>query len=150
MEMNWFLKDWKSMPLDRWYRISQLRCAVFVVEQNCPYQDFDGKDIHSLHLWAESTDGEVYAYLRIVAPGVSYDEVSIGRVATSATIRGGGKGKEIMDRGMHAIREHYGALPVRISAQQYLTRFYESFGFKTVGEPYLEDGIPHIEMLYTP
>lgn len=150
MKLHWVLEDWKSMPLDRWYRISRLRCAVFVVEQNCPYQDFDEKDFRSHHLWAEDATGEVHAYLRVVAPGVSYNEVSIGRVVTSHTMRGNGLGKELMQRGMAAVSEEYGRVPVRISAQHYLTRFYESFGFISVGEPYLEDDIPHIEMLYTP
>lgn len=150
MDLIWFLEGWETLSRDRWYAVAQLRCEVFVVEQNCPYQDFDGKDLKSHHLWAEAADGRVHACLRIVAPGVSYDEVSIGRVATSAAVRGSGVGKELMQRGMDAVVALYGLVPVRISAQQYLTRFYTSFGFQTVGEPYLEDDIPHIEMLYTP
>ncbi|MGF1564364.1 MAG: GNAT family N-acetyltransferase [Flavobacteriales bacterium] len=150
MEFFWFLDGWEALSLNRWYAVAKLRCAVFVVEQNCPYQDFDGKDQRSHHLWAEDQKGEVHACLRIVAPGVSYEEVSIGRVATSADTRGTGMGKVLMQRGMQAVIQLYGDVPVRISAQHYLVRFYEAFGFKTVGEPYLEDDIPHIEMLYTP
>ncbi len=150
MDLTWFLEGWDKLSLDRWYAVAKLRCEVFVVEQNCPYQDFDGKDQQSLHLWAEGPNGVVHAYLRIVAPGISYDEVSIGRVATSAAVRGTGAGKDLMRRGIDAVRQRYGEVSIRISAQQYLTRFYNDFGFQTVGEPYLEDDIPHIEMLFTP
>jgi ElaA protein len=124
----------------------KLRISVFVVEQNCPYPECDDKDKKSIHLFASEKSGEVHACLRIVEAGVSYEELSIGRVATSLPSRGKGLGKELMARGLELIRERYGAVPVRISAQLYLQKFYESFGFIAEGDVYPEDDIPHIEM----
>lgn len=124
-----------------------LRIEVFVVEQNCPYQDADGKDLKSSHVFGTNDHGELIACARIVSPGVSYKEVSIGRVATAMTVRGSGSGKELMRKSIKAIEEKFGQVPIRISAQSYLKKFYESFGFVQVGEEYLEDNIPHIEML---
>jgi ElaA protein len=124
-----------------------LRAAVFVVEQNCPYQDPEEKDLKSLHVLGYLDDALV-ATARIVAPGVSYPEVSIGRVATAASHRGTGAGKALMQVCLDAIAAKYGNVPVRISAQSYLQRFYESFGFQRTPKPeYLEDDIPHVEML---
>jgi len=124
-----------------------LRAAVFVVEQNCPYQDPEEKDLKSVHVLGYADDALV-ATARIVAPGVSYDEVSIGRVATAASHRGTGAGKELMRVCLQTIADRYGEVPVRISAQSYLQRFYESFGFHRTAKPeYLEDDIPHAEML---
>lgn len=128
------------------YNIMALRQAVFVVEQNCPYLDADGKDVKCYHLWAES-DMQTLAYARIVKPGISYPEVSIGRVATALTVRRTGLGKELMKTAIACVYDVYGTVPIRISAQSYLIRFYESFGFAVAGETYLEDGIPHVEML---
>ncbi|MDZ4752703.1 MAG: GNAT family N-acetyltransferase [Flavobacteriales bacterium] len=124
----------------------KLRINVFVVEQNCPYPECDDKDQKSIHLFAQDETGEVHAYLRIVSAGISYQEISIGRVASSAALRGTGLGKELMMQGLSFIEEQYGNVPVRISAQLYLRKFYESFGFIVQGETYLEDDIPHIEM----
>jgi ElaA protein len=122
---------------------------VFVVEQRCPYQEADYKDEHSLHVMGWQ-DNELVAYARIVAPGISYKEVSLGRVATVYALRGVGIGKLLMKETMRMILEHYGDVPVRISAQSYLQRFYESFGFACIGQEYQEDDIPHIEMLRRP
>jgi len=133
-----------------WYAISVLRLEIFVVEQNCPYQDFDGKDQKSIHLWAESEDGTVAAYLRIPAPGVSYAEPSIGRVVVKADFRGRDLGRQLMQRGIAACQRHFGPLPIRISAQEYLLRFYSDLGFVATGKSYLEDNIPHAEMIFNP
>lgn len=149
-KFHWHVSSWNEIKLDQFYALAALRIDVFVIEQNCPYQEFDGKDSASHHLWCTDEQGVVHAVLRIVKPGVSYDEVSIGRVATSAALRGSGLGRELMQRGLKFINEHYGQVPVRISAQAYLTKFYASFGFVSIGTTYLEDDIPHIEMLYTP
>jgi ElaA protein len=150
-ELVWKEKNWTDITRDEWYAIAALRNEVFVVEQNCPYQDLDGKDQHSLHLWAEASDGHCLAYIRIVRPSISYDEVSIGRVVTARSTRGTGLGKELMKRGMEAVARHYGTeAPIRISAQEYLLRFYSDLGFERVGEMYLEDNIPHVEMLFSP
>jgi ElaA protein len=148
--LTWHFSSWNEITRDQFYALAALRIDVFVIEQNCPYQDFDGKDRKSHHLWCTDVDGQVHAVLRIVQPGVSYAEVSIGRVATSQAARGSGLGRSLMRRGMQCVVDQYGDVPVRISAQSYLTKFYSSFGFISEGESYLEDDIPHIEMLYTP
>lgn len=154
MKVHWKLKEWDAITRDELYAFSTLRAKVFVVEQDCPYLDFDDKDQKSLHLWASLLEGadaeKVVAYLRMPAPGVSYEEVSIGRVVVDQAFRGEQLGKELMQRGMQAIEERYGRVAVRISAQEYLRSFYESLGFQGVGEGYLEDGIPHLEMSYQP
>lgn len=145
--LNWTLKSWDELSLEEFYAFSAQRIAVFVVEQDCPYQDFDGKDDVSHHLWASNSNGEVAAYLRIVKPGVSYKEVSIGRVLTAHSARRTGVGLALMEKGVAAVMQLYGAVDIKISAQEYLINYYEKFGFKAVGEGYLEDDIPHIAMI---
>lgn len=120
-----------------------LRERVFIVEQTCAYLDADGHDAASRHLWAEADGGAIAAYLRIVPPGEKFAEVSLGRIATAPEHRGGGLGHELVRRGLHAV----GAVAVRISAQAHLERFYGQHGFRRASELYLEDGIPHIDML---
>ena len=149
MEIGWFCKHFKDISAEELYKIIQLRISVFVVEQNCPYQDADGKDIKSQHVLGIQ-NGELIAYSRIVFPGVSYKEVSIGRVVTSLKIRNTGAGKILMKKTMEYIREEFGKVPIRIGAQLYLEKFYGGFGFIREGDEYLEDGIPHIIMLFTP
>lgn len=126
-----------------------MRLSVFVVEQNCPYQDADGKDLKCFHLWGEQ-NGKLIAYARIVPANVSYKEPSIGRVITCAEARGTGAGKILMEKSLEFIKKEFGNVPVRIGAQAYLQKFYESFGFVREGDEYDEDGIPHIIMLYVP
>jgi len=145
--------DWRRIedlnPIEL-HRILCARAAVFVVEQNCPYQDCDENDLHAWHLtgWAATRLGrDIAAYLRVVDPGVKYAEVAFGRVLTAKRYRGAGLGRGLIVEALNRITETYGERAVRISAQQYLERFYRSFGFATVSEPYLEDGIPHLEML---
>lgn len=150
MAIQWMLRSWDELSKEELYEIIALRLRVFVVEQNCPYQDVDGKDRKSWHLFALNEQGECMTYLRILAPGVSYNEWSIGRVATDARVRGTGLGKELMQRAMAWLKSQQGHPSVRISAQSYLLRFYESFGFFATGNSYLEDGIPHDEMRYDP
>jgi ElaA protein len=146
MKLQWNIKDWSSLTTDELYDILALRIEVFVIEQNCPYQDADGKDKKSRHLFAMNQDGAYVACLRIVQPRVSYEEISIGRVVTSPKLRGTGIGKELMQRAIDIITQE-GNPPVRISAQSHLQKFYEGFGFVKVSEEYLEDDIPHVEML---
>ena len=124
-----------------------LRQEVFVVEQNCPYLDADGKDKDSWHLLGYDEKGKLATYARIVFPGVSYKEVAIGRVVSSQEHRRTGAGKELMQEAIKAIENIYGKVPVRISAQTYLVKFYSEFGFVSTGKEYLEDDIPHTEML---
>ena len=144
----------------QWYRLSELsavqlyamleaRVAIFVVEQNCAYQDLDGLDLDAEHLIAWS-GREVAAYLRVLAPGTRFEDPSIGRIITTQRFRGTGLGREIVTKGIERTRLRYAARPIRISAQKYLEKFYGTYGFRTVSEPYLEDGIPHVEMLLMP
>lgn len=146
--MKWICKPYDELTLNEFHDIIALRIDVFVIEQNCPYQDVDGKDKKSYHLFGVDDDGEVVAYSRILPAGVSYKEVAIGRVVTSQKIRGTGIGYELMNKSMEQVSMLFGEVPVRLSAQQHLKKYYESFGFEQVSEMYLEDGIPHVEMLF--
>ncbi len=145
--VRWQCCRFHELTVDQLYAILRARSAVFVVEQNCPYLDMDDADQSSLHLIAWSEDQKVAAYLRIVPPGVKYAEASLGRVITSDFARGTGIGKSLLNRGIAACKEAHPAHAIRIGAQQYLEKFYQSFGFVTVSDMYLEDDIPHIEML---
>lgn len=129
-------------------RIHTARQRVFVIEQHCVYLDADEADEQSWHLaaWRDGS-AEPLAYARIVAPGVKYAEASIGRVITSAPARGTGLGRELIRRAVQQAEAIFPGRGLRISAQAHLMRFYAGFGFSPVGEEYLEDGIPHIEML---
>lgn len=130
------------------YAIFAVREAVFVVEQNCAYQDLDGLDLDADHLIGWSGD-DVAAYLRVLGPGVRFAEPSVGRVLTSKAARGSGLGRQLVGRSLIWLDERYPTHDVRISAQAHLEHFYRSFGFEVASSPYLEDGIPHIEMLRT-
>ncbi len=130
------------------YEIMALRQAVFVVEQNCPYVDADGKDLPSWHLLGRQTDGQLVAYARLLPKGVAYpDYPSIGRVLSAPNARGAGLGRLLMETALIESRRLFGDHPVKIGAQLYLLEFYQSLGFFAVGEEYLEDGIPHIAMI---
>lgn len=147
MALRWQLARLEQLQAPLWHRIMQARQQVFVVEQNCPYLDADGADLASWHLAAWQCDGEVAAYARIVDPGINYPEPSIGRVLTSLAMRRCGLGRDLVRRAIvEAGRIHPGHR-LRISAQAHLQVFYAGFGFVAVGAEYLEDGIPHIEML---
>ena len=148
-EIIWTCKHFKDLTNEELYEIFRLRLSVFVVEQNCPYQDADGKDIKSFHV-AGKQDGKLIAYARIVLPNVSYKEVSIGRVITSKEARRTGAGKILMEKSKEFIKKEFGRVPIRIGAQLYLQKFYEEFGFIREGDEYMEDGIPHIIMLFVP
>ncbi len=140
-------RSWEALSRDELYAVMALRQEVFVVEQKCPYLDADGYDAKASHLWATAPGSEYpVAYCRIFPAGVKYPEASLGRVASAASARRTGAGRALM---VEALRLMDAAAmgPVRISAQSYLQRFYEGFGFRVVSEPYLEDDIPHVEML---
>lgn len=145
-EVIWHCKPFSCLNTNELYKILRARSAVFVEEQNCAYQDLDGFDTESLHLWATSK-GQIVAYCRIFAPGVKYNEASIGRVLTTEPGRGTGIGKQLMRFALEIIATRWQNAPVRISAQDYLLKFYGDFGFKDTGKKYLEDNIPHTEML---
>jgi ElaA protein len=148
----WQLKKFEDLSPEELYSILSLRQEVFIVEQNCPYGDADGKDLKSYHLMGIINESEndkkesLVAYARIVFPGVSYEEVSIGRVVSAPKYRRTGIGKILMVEALAHIQKIYGKVPVRIGAQRYLLKFYKSFGF-IPEENYMEDGIPHTVML---
>jgi ElaA protein len=142
VELTWHDRAFGELSRDELYAILAVRERVFVVEQACPYQEADGLDPQCRHLWA-TLRGAIVAYLRIVPTGVKYAEVAIGRVLVAPEMRGTGLGKELMRRALAAA----GAVPVRLSAQAHLDRFYAELGFRAVGDVYDEDGIPHVEML---
>jgi ElaA protein len=144
--VKWHCLPFNTLTLMQWHDILALRIDVFVVEQNCPYPEIDGKDPECLHIFGE-LDGKIVAVARIVRPGVSYPEVAIGRVATAMEKRSKGLGIELMKHCLQQIEVNFGTVPVRISAQSYLKQFYLNLGFKPTGKEYLEDGIPHLEML---
>ena len=128
------------------YEALALRSRVFVLEQG-PYQDADGLDQHAWHLLGHDSDEDLIAYLRVVDPGRKYDEPSIGRVVVAPEARGRQFGRALMREGIARCRLAWPGRGIRISAQARLERFYRSLGFELVGGEYLEDGIPHIEML---
>jgi ElaA protein len=132
------------------YQLLKLRCQVFIVEQACIYQDLDDKDQYANHLFGTDEQQNLLTYARIFPPGISYEECSIGRVIVAASLRGKGEGHNLMKACMHFISQTYGPTPVRISAQSHLKKFYISHGFNSTGKAYLEDGIPHVEMIYFP
>lgn len=140
------LKQFDLLTPNELYAIIRLRNEVFVVEQNCVFQDADNKDQQSLHLmyW---NNHELVAYCRLVPPGLAYTEMSIGRVVSSPYHRKTGAGRQLIAEAIDLINEQYGTGPIRIGAQCYLIKFYASFGFVEEGEMYLEDGIEHIEMV---
>ena len=146
-KINWKTKAFKDLSVDEYFEVLHLRIAVFVVEQDCPYQEVDEKDRQSFHLFGRAENGEIMAVTRILPSGISYDEVSIGRVALKKAYRGKGIADVLMEESFKFIESEFGKVPVRISAQEYLLKYYTKHGFKQVGEMYLEDDIPHIEML---
>jgi ElaA protein len=145
--MNWNLKKFNELTTEEIYKILKLRSEVFIIEQQCIYEDCDGKDKDSYHLYLEDK-GEIIAYLRILKRNVSYKEISIGRVLVKKSYRGKAIAKEMMQKAIRFIEEDLKEIEIRISAQAYLINFYGSFGFKRTTDEYLEDGILHVEMLY--
>lgn len=145
--MKWTLRSFNQLTLDQLYAILALRTDVFVVEQACPYPEIDGKDPASYHLFAEEA-GEIVAYLRILPAGLSYEEASIGRVVIRASHRGRGLGRPMMQEAIDYIVQDLQESQIKIGAQAHLEDFYRSLGFELASEVYLEDGIPHLDMLY--
>ncbi|MBC9931102.1 GNAT family N-acetyltransferase [Chitinophaga qingshengii] len=145
--MNWKIKPFEELTIAELYAVLHLRSEVFVVEQHCAYQDLDYADQKALHVMGTNEEGRLVAYTRLFAPGIKYTAASIGRVVTSPLARGTGAGRELMEKSIAAIEEIYGKGAITISAQQYLHRFYTSLGFEQTSDTYMEDGIPHIEMV---
>lgn len=145
MKPEFKIKRFNELSLSELYKSLQLRSEVFVVEQNCVYQDVDGKDEKALHVLG-IFDGEVAAYSRLFAPGDYFENASIGRVVVSPKYRDRKWGHDLMIASINSINTHYHTSKITISAQLYLKKFYEGHGFVQDGEQYLEDDIPHIRM----
>ena len=145
IDADWKIKTFSELTTTELYAIIKARIDVFVVEQDCPYPDCDDYDQKAIHLWAEN-NGEVLAYCRIFDKGIKYPETSIGRVVTTENGRGTGLGKQLIKYALEIIENRLGTSEVRISAQDYLLKFYSDFGFEDTGKKYLEDNIPHTEM----
>ena len=139
-------KTFQELTISELYQILQLRSEVFVVEQDCVYQDIDGKDEKALHILGKK-EGKIVAYTRCFAPNIYFEEAAIGRVVVKETERKFGYGHQILKASIEEIQQRYQTTTIKLSAQQYLTHFYETHNFKKIGEGYLEDGIPHISML---
>ena len=146
-DIHWQCARLDELSAAQQYAIFSTRSEVFVVEQNCVFQEMDGLDLEAVHVIGWAGGNVVAAYLRIVAPGIKFDEPSLGRVITSKNFRGGGAGKTLIAEGIRQLERIYPGQAIRIGAQAYLEKFYGSFGFKTVTDIYLEDDIPHIDMI---
>lgn len=140
------IKKFNELDIQELYDVLQLRSEVFVVEQDCVYQDMDDKDQLALHIMGYKNN-KIVAYTRVFKPGDYFKEASIGRVVVRRSERKYGYGLEIMRASIETIHTNFGIVPIHISAQKYLTKFYNSLGFAMIGEEYLEDGIPHVGMV---
>ena len=147
MTIRWTLLPFEALPLLILYDVLRLRSEVFVVEQNCPYQDIDRRDVDALHLLGYSEQGELAAYARLFDAGKCYAQASIGRVIVAPPFRQLSLGKLLMRQAISHCHAAFGPQPVMIGAQRYLDKFYTELGFVSIGEPYDEDGIPHQHML---
>ncbi|MBP8157421.1 MAG: GNAT family N-acetyltransferase [Flavobacterium sp.] len=145
MNLEWKIKRFETLSARELYDLLQLRAEVFIVEQNCVYQDIDGKDEKALHLIGED-NGEVVAYARLFKPNDYFEQASIGRVVVKEHSRSKKLGHILMREAIQVIKSHFDQRKITISAQLYLKKFYESHGFIQTSEMYLEDDIPHIEM----
>jgi ElaA protein len=149
MEFTSHIKYFNELTVTELYSILRLRSEVFVVEQNCVYQDIDNKDLKCYHLMLFK-DNQLAAYARLVPPGLSFNEMSIGRVLSNPKYRGTGAGRTLMKLAIEKCQQVFGEGAIKIGAQAYLLNFYSSLGFITVSQPYDEDGIPHIDMIRKP
>jgi ElaA protein len=141
-----YTKTFQELTINELYDLLQLRSEVFVVEQNCVYQDIDGKDTKALHVIGKKNN-KIVAYTRIFKPGDYFENASIGRVVVSNVERQHKYGYDLMEVSIKTIKGYFNTATIELSAQVYLKNFYNNLGFKEVGEEYLEDGIPHINMI---
>ena len=144
--VDWHFLAFEALTTVQLYALLQLRSEVFVVEQRCLFQDMDGADLDAMHLLG-MRQGRLLAYARCFAAGVSYPQASLGRILTHKSVRGTGLGHALLEEAMACLERQWGAQPIRIGAQAHLELFYRQHGFEKSGPPYIEDGIPHIEML---
>ncbi|NND88382.1 MAG: GNAT family N-acetyltransferase [Flavobacteriaceae bacterium] len=146
--LNISIKTFEQLSTKELYELLQLRSEVFVVEQDCVYQDIDGKDEMALHIIGSYQD-KIVAYTRCFDSGIYFDRAAIGRVIVREGYRKEGFGHDIMKASIEAIKKRFETEKIQLSAQTYLIDFYRSHGFQTIGDEYLEDGIPHIAMITT-
>ena len=144
-QLQFEIKRFNELSTAELYNLLQLRAEVFVVEQNCVYQDIDGKDYKALHLIG-TYGGKIMAYSRLFKAGDYFENASIGRVVIAAAARDKKWGHDLVQAAISGIEKNFGTTKITISAQLYLKKFYETNGFEPVSETYLEDDIPHIEM----
>ena len=147
--IQWAVKSFRQLSVDKLFEVLQLRVDVFVVEQQCAYRELDDHDRHpeTRHLSGQNEFGHLIAYARLLPPGLRYPEVNLGRFVVKAYFRKQGVGHQLLQATLKEISGCWPKTPIRISAQDYLQAFYERYGFLRVSEVYLEDGIPHVEML---
>ncbi|WP_339673576.1 GNAT family N-acetyltransferase [Dasania marina] len=159
--MNWICLPFAQLNTEQLYELMKLRVDVFVVEQTCPYNELDNKDRNPgcYHLLGyqesdqegqDGQDGQLAAYSRLLAPGISYEHVSIGRIVTSPAHRGNGLGQLLINTAITQCRQLWPHCAIDIGAQLHLSDFYGRFGFKAFSDSYLEDDIPHIDMRLSP
>ncbi|WP_047981011.1 GNAT family N-acetyltransferase [Ornithinibacillus contaminans] len=145
--MEWHVKKFHDMEIDELYALLKARVDVFVVEQNCPYPELDNYDQESVHYYV-TVDGKIAANVRLLPKGLKYeDAASIGRVLVVSEFRGNGYARILLEKAIQYIWENWREEVIKIQAQTYLKDFYGSLGFVQISEPYLEDGIPHIDMI---
>lgn len=142
--MIWQLKTFTELSTIELFEIYKLRTAVFVVEQNCPYQEVDNKDLQAVHLFAKNAEN-LTAYCRLIP---EQDGIHLGRVCVAQNARGSGLARELVQKAMDYCAVTFSSQPIHAQAQSYLKGFYESFGFQAVSEVYLEDGIEHLDMVF--
>lgn len=150
MSTKWTVKPYNELSLDEFHDLIALRIDIFVVEQDCPYSELDGKDKIADHLIGLDENNRIIATARILPPGAAYEFVAIGRVVVHESTRGTGAGHQLLEESKNFIATKYGEVSIMLSAQKHLENYYEAHGFKSTGKEYLEDGIPHVEMKYTP
>lgn len=147
MTLRWDFLAFDQLDVHTLYAVLRLRTEVFVMEQQCLFQDMDNTDQEAMHLLGWDGAGRLSLYARCYGPGVKFAEASIGRVITAPHVRGTGAGHTLMREATHRVCAHWGQQPIRLGAQERLRAFYEQHGFAVASAPYDEDGIPHIEML---
>lgn len=147
MKISWQTHSFENLKTAELFELLLLRQTVFIVEQQCPYPDIDELDLVAMHFCGRNDDGQLIAYARLLKPGLSYQQASIGRVVVSPSARGLKLGRTLMQAALLEMEKLYPEQAIKIGAQQHLERFYNQLGFETISAMYLEDDIPHIHML---
>ncbi|MFT4047374.1 MAG: GNAT family N-acetyltransferase [Solimonas sp.] len=147
LNLDWRWHHWRDLDVDTLYECLRLRVDSFVVEQKCAYPELDGLDRHCEHLTVREHDGPLLGYLRLLPPGLKVDEPALGRLVVAAGARGHGLARALVQEGVRACHERHPERDIYISGQQHLEDFYQSMGFRVISQPYLEDGIWHVDML---